>query len=55
MKKPNEEAAPNNNLSSAEIRTSELVEPPDREFSEELADGGERNELIRNQQKAPQE
>ena len=38
MRKWNKEAAPNNNMTSADI-----------EFSEELADGGERNERYEGQ------
>ncbi|MBM6617655.1 hypothetical protein [Bacillus suaedaesalsae] len=44
MKKWNEQAAPNNNLSSADIENSNL--PNEHEFSEELSDGMERNEAI---------
>jgi hypothetical protein len=47
MKKWNEESAPNNNLPAAGIKSSELIgngEEP--QFSEELSDGGERNEMI---------
>ncbi|MDQ0860732.1 MULTISPECIES: hypothetical protein [Bacillaceae] len=53
MGKMNKEAAPNNNLSSKEIRSSKLVSSKhenDYEFSEELADGGERNEIITRQE-----
>ena len=45
----NNEAAPNNNLPAAVIRSSKLVpkkQRADHEFSEELADGGERDEAI---------
>ncbi|HWO97133.1 MAG TPA: hypothetical protein VNM45_12470 [Bacillus sp. (in: firmicutes)] len=54
MGKWNNEAAPNNNLSASVIRSSKLVSKTtneDHEFSEELADGGERDEAIRQQQK----
>jgi hypothetical protein len=50
----NEEAAPNNNLSSKTLSTSKFVadkQNTGREFAEELADGGERNEAIERQQK----
>jgi len=50
MGKWNEEAAPNNNLSEAEIHNAKFVpenKEKDRKFSEELADGGERDEYIR--------
>lgn len=49
MKKWNEEGVPNLNLTSTELKASKLVskkEVKDHEFSEELADGGERNETI---------
>lgn len=44
LKKWNEQAAPNNNLSAADIKNSNL--PKEHEFSEELSDGMERNETI---------
>jgi hypothetical protein len=44
VEKWNEQAAPNNNLSSADVKVSEL--PNEHEFSEELSDGQERNETI---------
>ena len=50
----NEQSAPNNNLSSATIRTSKMVGREGiqiEEFSEELSDGGERNEIISKQLK----
>lgn len=53
----NEQAAPNNNLSPKTIRTSKLVgqkSPNSHEFSEELADGGERDDLINKQLKSHQ-
>lgn len=50
MSKWNEQSAPNNNLGSAQIRSSNLVSRKnDHEFSEELSDGGERNEIIKKQ------
>jgi len=45
-KKWNEEAAVNNNLSA------ETYENQDHEFAEELADGGERNQMAEKQAKA---
>ncbi len=48
----NQQAAPNNNLSSETIETSKLVHNKKREehaFSEELSDGGERDQIIKNQ------
>lgn len=46
----NEEAAPNNNLTPKNRQISKLAEKPkDDKFSEELADGGERNHLIQRQ------
>ncbi|WP_180968238.1 hypothetical protein [Cytobacillus massiliigabonensis] len=45
MRKWNEEAALNNNLNSVQIQTSTLInKKQEHEFSEELSDGGERNE-----------
>ena len=45
MGKWNEEAAPNNNLHPIEIKSSKLIEnKSEMKFSEELSDGGERNE-----------
>ncbi|WP_274854804.1 hypothetical protein [Bacillus methanolicus] len=49
----NEEAAPNNNFPSNTIRESNIAGKNQREgheFSEELADGGERNKTIARQQ-----
>jgi hypothetical protein len=45
----NEQAAPNNNLPAKTIRTSNqlLGKNANHEFSEELSDGGERDEFIR--------
>jgi hypothetical protein len=53
MGKWNEQAAPNNNLPAKTIRSSEqlLGERVEHEFSEELADGGERNQIIKQNQK----
>lgn len=52
MGKWNEQAAPNNNLPSAMIKSSKLVGViNEHEFSEELADGGERNEIIKHSKK----
>jgi hypothetical protein len=53
----NEQSAPNNNLSAATIRTSKMVGKEgihSEEFSEELSDGGERNEIISKQLKQSQ-
>lgn len=51
MGKWNKQAAPNNNLPVQAIRTSELLlgEKANHEFSEELADGGERDKFIQEQ------
>jgi hypothetical protein len=48
MGKWNEQAAPNNNLPAKTIRTSEILlgKKADHEFSEELSDGGERDQNI---------
>jgi len=48
MGKWNEQAAPNNNLSSSTIQSSELLlgKKAEHEFSEELSDGGERDKNI---------
>ncbi|MBU9721410.1 MULTISPECIES: hypothetical protein [Bacillaceae] len=49
MGKWNEEAAPNLNLKTGTLKTSKFVTnkaKQDHEFSEELADGEERNEII---------
>ena len=48
---------PNNNLSAVTIRTSTMVGKEgiqSKEFSEELSDGGERNEIISKQLKQSQ-
>ncbi|MED4205227.1 hypothetical protein [Neobacillus mesonae] len=47
MAKWNEQAAPNNNLSPKTIKTGNLLGK--HEFSEELSDGGERNQYIEEQ------
>lgn len=48
MGKWNEQAAPNNNLPSKTIKQGELVgNEAKHEFSEELSDGGERNQNIK--------
>jgi hypothetical protein len=52
MDKWNNQAAPNNNLSAADIEVSELAS--EHEFSEELSDGMERNENIKEMQKDKQ-
>lgn len=50
MGKWNEQSAPNNNLNPQTIRTSNLVNKEKaHEFSEELSDGGERNQIIKGQ------
>lgn len=59
MGKWNEEGAPNNNLSAETIASSKLVGKPglqvqEHEFSEELADGGERDKAIEKQLKEHQ-
>ena len=48
MGKWNEQAAPNNNLSSTTFQSSEILlgKKAEHEFSEELSDGGERNRNI---------
>jgi hypothetical protein len=52
MGKWNEQAAPNNNLPPKTIKTGELVgHEPNHEFSEELSDGGERDQFIQQQEK----
>jgi hypothetical protein len=51
MEKLNEEAAPNNNLSPITIKTSKNLvgNKAGHEFSEELSDGGERDQIIQSQ------
>ncbi len=52
MSKWNEQAAPNNNIPPRTIKPSEVLDPlGEHGFSEELSDGGERNEFIQNQKK----
>lgn len=53
MGKMNKKSTPNKNVSSNENRFANYVsanQEPAHEFSEELADGGERNEIITKQQ-----
>jgi len=57
MGKWNEQSAPNNNLSAETIASSKLVGKQglqEHEFSEELADGGERDKAINEQLKKHQ-
>ncbi|MCL6570512.1 MAG: hypothetical protein K6T88_02350 [Bacillus sp. (in: Bacteria)] len=50
MGKWNEQSAPNNNLPPMTIKTGELLgNGKEHEFSEELSDGGERNQIIQRQ------
>jgi hypothetical protein len=50
MGKWNEQSAPNNNLNPQTVRTSKLVnEKVEHEYSEELSDGGERDQIIERQ------
>lgn len=54
MSKLNHEAAPNNNLPPETIRASKMIKPTNHsshEFSEEISDGAERNQIIKQQQK----
>ncbi|MGG1292236.1 hypothetical protein ABE218_12940 [Bacillus smithii] len=53
MGKWNEEAAPNNNLNSAELRSSKMPsqERDSHPFAEELSDDGERNKWAERQTK----
>ena len=52
MSKWNEQAAPNNNIPPRMVRPFERHDlQVDHEFSEELSDGGERDEFIKNQKK----
>ncbi|VEF46348.1 Uncharacterised protein [Bacillus freudenreichii] len=53
MKKWNEEAAPNNNMTSADIEYALKDKKGNIEFSEELADGGERNERYKRKAQGP--
>jgi len=57
MAKWNEESAPNNNHSAGTIASSKLKSKEglqEHEFSEELADGGERDKAIEKQLKQHQ-
>lgn len=48
----NEQAAPNNNIPPRMVKPYELLnQKKDHEFSEELSDGGERDEFIQKQKK----
>ncbi|NRD79240.1 hypothetical protein HPT25_17925 [Bacillus sp. BRMEA1] len=49
MGKWNEQAAPNNNLPPKTIKTGNLINEQDHDFSEELSDGGERDQIIHRQ------
>ncbi|KIL77601.1 hypothetical protein [Bacillus badius] len=49
MGKWNEQAAPNNNMASSEIKSALEHSKHQPEFSEELADGGERNRYAEEQ------
>ncbi|MFA9559623.1 hypothetical protein ACERII_20130 [Evansella sp. AB-rgal1] len=51
MTKWNEEGVPNLNLTSVDLKNSKLISKKEREheFAEELADGGERDEIIESQ------
>ncbi|WP_180960173.1 hypothetical protein [Neobacillus cucumis] len=52
MKDWNEQAAPNNNLSPKTLKTGEFTgKLAGHEFSEELSDGGERDQVIQRQKK----
>ncbi|MEW9050151.1 MAG: hypothetical protein AB2392_03285 [Neobacillus sp.] len=55
MGKWNEQGSANNNLPPNTIRTSEMLlgSKADDEFSEELSDGGERDEFIQRQTNNP--
>jgi hypothetical protein len=50
----NEQSAPNNNLSSGTLKTSKFANKKRDEhpFSEELSDGGERDQFIKEQRKS---
>jgi hypothetical protein len=53
MGKKNNKSVPNNNLPITEFQATKIDEnkqETDHEFSEELSDGGERNEIIKKQQ-----
>ncbi|WHY88259.1 hypothetical protein QNH39_10660 [Neobacillus novalis] len=52
MGKWNGQAAPNNNLAPKTIKTGKLVsDEAKHEFSEELSDGGERDQYIERQKR----
>jgi hypothetical protein len=53
MGKWNEQGAPNNNLPADTIRSSDMLlgEQAEHGFSEELSDGGERDQFIQQQKK----
>jgi len=51
MDKWNEQAAPNNNLLPKTIKTGQLEREERQTFSEELSDGGERDQFIERQRK----
>ncbi|WP_462409623.1 hypothetical protein [Neobacillus sp. Marseille-QA0830] len=53
MKDWNGQSAPNNNLHPKTIRMGNLIDNQagDHEFSEELSDGGERDQFIERQRK----
>ncbi|WP_251554122.1 hypothetical protein [Neobacillus muris] len=53
MKDWNEQSAPNNNLLPKTLRTGKFLknQKDDYEFSEELSDGGERDQYIERQRK----
>jgi len=54
MGKWNEQAAPNNNLPPKTIKPWELLgQDTGHEFSEELSDGGERDQFIERQKNNP--
>lgn len=54
MGKWNEQAAPNNNLPPKTIKAGELLgSQAIHEFSEELSDGGERDQFIQTQKNNP--
>jgi hypothetical protein len=52
LDKWNGQSAPNNNLPPTTLKTGNFIgEQPNHEFSEELSDGGERDQFIKRQQK----
>jgi hypothetical protein len=52
MDKWNEQSAPNNNLPPSSLKTGNFLgnSKKDHEFSEELSDGGERDQFIKRHQ-----